>query len=212
MATTLRSSAIRGSPATLTLPDLAGAAVAAPAIAEAIANYNALVTRLADAEAALEAANANARAANDAFLDASAVAVRRRAEAPGRKAVADAEQRVLDARQYQTIVIRALGDAAADLVAAVRAQRQDALDALDEQLAEARQVEADAVERVRQLRSKRAELQAVRRWMSTFPGSSDQPVQYRPGTAGTLPGLKAPNGEPLGAAAVLDALRADAAR
>jgi hypothetical protein len=208
---TLRPTTIRATPVALTLPDLDRAGIA-PATAEAIANYNAIVTRLADADAALEAAHAGVRIVKDAFLNASAVAVRFRAEPPDREAIADAEQRVRDARQYREVVRRALDDAGADLLAAVRAERALALDVLDLKLTEARKVEAEAIEEVARLRAQRAELHAIRRWMSAFPGAGDHVMQYRAGTAGTLPELRGPDGEQHAAATVLDALRADAAR
>jgi hypothetical protein len=212
MATTLRPTTIRGAPVTLTLPNLDRPGITAQATAQAIANYNAMVARLAEADAVLEAADAGVRAAKDAFLGASAVALRFRSEPPGREAVADAEQRVRDARQYREVVRRALDDAGADLLAAVRDERASALDALDRQLVDVRSVELEAIEQVARLRAQRAELHAIRRWLADFPGSGNHVSQYRAGSAGKLPELIAQNGEPLGAAAVLDALRADAAR
>lgn len=211
MATTLRPTAIRGTPVALSLPDLNGAGIA-PATAAAIANYNAIVTRFAEADASLDAALATVRVVKDAFLNASAVAIRFRSEPPDRDSVADAEQQVRDARQYREVVRRALEDASAELLDAVRAERGLALDALERQLMEVRSAEVEAVERVARLRAERAELLAVRRWMSAFPGTDDHVIQYRAGTAGTLPDLRGPAGEPLSAAAVLDALQADAGR
>lgn len=212
MATTLRPATIPATPATLTLPDLNGSRIAAPATAGAVAQYNAMVIRLAEADAALDAAQAEVRAAKDAFLSASAAALRIRTQRPDRDAVADAEQRVRNARQYREIVRRALDDAAAGLLAAVRVERASALDALDQQLMHIRTIEAEAIEQLARVRAERAELQAIRRWMSAFPGTGDHVTQYRAGTSGMLPELRGERGEPLGAAAVLDALRADAAR
>ena len=212
MATTIQPPAIRGAPVTLRLPDLDGSAIEAPATAEAIANYNAMVARLAEAEAALEAADAKVRAAKDTFLDAAAVAVRYHAAAPGRETVADAELRLQTARQYRDVVRRALGDARAELVEAVRAERSAALESMDRQLMHVRRLEAEAIEQLARLRAQRAALHAIRRWVSAFPGTADHLVQFQPATQGRLPELMAPNGEPLSAAAVLDALRADAAR
>jgi hypothetical protein len=196
----------------LALPDLEATGITAPTTAAAIANYNAMVTRLVEADAALEAADNALRTAKDAFVGASAVALRFRTDPPHREDVADAEQQVRDARQYREIVRRALDDAAADLHAAVRAERALALAVLDQQLLDVRRAEAEAIDEVARLRAQRAELHAVRRWMADFPGSGDHVTQYRAGSAGKLPELPVPDGEPLSAAAVLDALRADAAR
>jgi len=211
MATTFRSNAVPDAPVTFVVPDLGGTAINAPATAQAIANYNAIVARLAEADAALKAAEIDVRAANDDFLHASAVALRRRAEPPSRQAIERAEQRVRNGRQYRELVRRALGDAAAELVAALRAERGGALDALDRELAETRRIETEAIEHVANLRAQRAGLHAIRRWIADFPGSADHVTQYRAATAAKLLDLT-PNGEPVDADTVLNALRADAAR
>ena len=109
MATTLRSTAIRGSSVALALPDLDGAAVRAPAIAQAIANYNGLVVRLADAEGALEAAEDRID-----WLDSQRIEARRdKVTAEQRLALAQSAQR--DAIRAVTEARRRLDEALRDL-------------------------------------------------------------------------------------------------
>lgn len=212
MATTLRPTTISGTPVALALPDLGATGTAAPATAAAIAHYKAMVSRLGEADAAREAAEMDLRSARDEFLSASAVAFRFRAKPPDPDAVAYAEERVRDARQYREVVRRALDDAAAELRTAVGAERSAALDALDRQLTEVRGAEAEAIEHLVRHRTQRAELHAIRRWISDFPGTGGHVTQYRPAAPGKLPELRGADREPLEAAAVLDALRVDAAR
>lgn len=163
--------------------------------------------------AAAATAAAEHRKAEQAVPDAQAADQRLYADAlrskkadPGTPNLDRAKGAVEQAKRHAAAAQLAAEGAASDLKAAIVAGRGAWLDQLETEQAERRRDLAAAVDRLAEARSAVANVDATTAWLAGFPS--------RRGPRGGEPpvrGLVGANGSPAGWAAVVDALRAEAA-